>query len=63
VYIKEYGTLPDARAGLTEYFQRYNSARPHQALDYKTPNEVYFSPNWDSGLPPERGVIFLKSVV
>jgi putative transposase len=63
VYIKEYGTLPEARAGLAEYFQRYNCARPHQALGYKTPNEVYFSPNRDGGLPPvEKGAIFLKSV-
>ena len=29
--------------GLAEYFRFYNSERIHQALDYKTPDEVYAS--------------------
>ena len=29
--------------GLTKYFAFYNGERPHQALDYKTPDEVYQS--------------------
>ena len=61
VYIKGYETLPDARSGLTDYFQRYNTFRPHQALGYKTPSEVHFSGDGDGGLPPDSGAIFLKS--
>jgi putative transposase len=29
--------------GLAEYFRFYNLERIHQALDYKTPDEVYAS--------------------
>jgi putative transposase len=59
VYIKDYGTLPEARAGLADYFQSYNDFRPHQALGYKTPGEVHF-PDRDGGLPPDTGAISLK---
>jgi putative transposase len=61
VYIKDYATLPEAKSGLMEYFQKYNALRPHQALGYKTPREVHFSAGGDD-LPPEFGAIFLKSV-
>lgn len=33
--------MPDLLMGLTQYFQFYNQERWHQALDYKTPDEVY----------------------
>jgi putative transposase len=42
VYLKEYPTLPDARASLGSYFQFYNESRLHQSLDYRTPKEVHF---------------------
>jgi hypothetical protein len=61
-HIKEYGRLPDARAGLTEYFQRNNRSRLHRALGCKTPNEVYRFSQLAGGLPPEWGAVFLKSV-
>ena len=41
VYLKDYVSVPDARAGLTHYFAFYNHERPHQALAYRTPAEVY----------------------
>jgi putative transposase len=41
VYLKCYIDVLTLIAGLTEYFLFYNSERPHQALDYCTPNEVY----------------------
>jgi len=44
VYLKDYETVDAARAGLGEYFRFYNTARPHQALGYRTPAEVHFSP-------------------
>ena len=30
-----------ARTGLARYFHFYNFKRPHQALDYQTPAQVY----------------------
>lgn len=42
VYLKDYETVDAARAGLGEYFRFYNTARPHQALGYRTPAEVHF---------------------
>jgi putative transposase len=42
VYLKDYETPREARFGLTRYFNFYNYERPHQALDYLTPAEVYF---------------------
>lgn len=41
VFIKDYRTVTDARKGLQEYFQFYNHTRIHQALDYRTPAQVY----------------------
>lgn len=41
VYLKGYQTIPQARAGLSEYFYFYNNERFHQSLDYKTPWQVY----------------------
>ena len=41
VYLKGYQTIPEARTGLTEYFEFYNKERFHQSLDNKTPWQVY----------------------
>lgn len=41
VYLKGYETIPDAQAGLKEYFEFYNLNRKHQSLGYKTPWMVY----------------------
>jgi putative transposase len=41
VYLKGYATVPELLLGLTEYFDFYNTERPHQSLDYRTPDEVY----------------------
>ena len=41
VYLKDYQTVPEAREGLTHYFNFYNHERYHQSLDYKTPFAVY----------------------
>ena len=42
VYLKDYATPREARLELRHYFQFYNFERPHQALDYRTPAQVYF---------------------
>ncbi len=41
VYLHEYRSPREARQGLREYFEFYNNHRPHQALGYRTPAEVY----------------------
>jgi putative transposase len=43
VYLKCYTSVLALITGLTEYFCFYNTERPHQALDYCTPDEVYAS--------------------
>lgn len=41
VYLHDYASPREARQQLTKYFEFYNHIRPHQALAYKTPAEVY----------------------
>jgi len=41
IYWKKHDRLQDLLMGLTSYFLFYNEERRHQALDYKTPGEVY----------------------
>ena len=41
VYLKAYESIPEAREGLAAYFRFYNEERPHEALGYKTPEEVF----------------------
>jgi len=42
VYLRAYETPAELRAGLTRYFDFYNSRRRHSALDRRTPDAVYF---------------------
>ncbi len=44
VYLHDYQTIPQAAEGLGRYFRFYNTERPHEALGYRTPEEVYFDP-------------------
>ena len=43
VYLKAYQNGRDARVGIGNYFRFYNTERPHQALGYLTPAEVFIS--------------------
>ena len=43
VYLKDYRDVPEARHGLGSYFPFYNEQRIHQALEYRTPQDVHFS--------------------
>ncbi len=45
VYLKAYTGGKEARAGIGEYFDFYNLERPHQALGYQTPAEVFINGN------------------
>jgi putative transposase len=54
VYLKAYQNGKDARIGISDYFRFYNTARPHQALGYRTPGKVFTSIPFDE---PEKVVI------
>ena len=41
VYLKDYASGAECHAGLAAYLKFYCEERPHQALDYRTPGEVY----------------------
>ena len=41
VYIRDYGSVPELDMGLHSYFHFYNHQRPHQALAYRTPADLY----------------------
>ncbi len=43
MYLADYGSPRDARHGIAQYFTFYNSERPHQALDYRRPADLYFA--------------------
>ena len=42
VYLHDYVSPREARQGVERYLHFYNFERLHQALDYRTPEEVYF---------------------
>jgi putative transposase len=42
VYLHAYESVSGAKAGLQQYFTRYNQFRPHSSLDDKTPDEFYY---------------------
>jgi putative transposase len=44
VYLADYASPKAAREGLARYLEFYNGERPHQALGYRTPAEVYCAP-------------------
>ena len=41
VYLKAYASVLEAQRGLEDYFRLYNGIRPHQALGYRIPAEVF----------------------
>jgi putative transposase len=42
IYLKDYGDGRCLREGLDRYFRFYNTERPHQSHDYRTPQVMYF---------------------
>lgn len=42
IYLNVYDTVLEAKNGINEFIAFYNYCRPHQALDYKKPSEIYF---------------------
>jgi len=51
VYLNDYGDGLSADRGLRRWFEKYNQARPHQALDNATPLEWYRSARNYGGRP------------
>ena len=49
VYLKAYVGSGEARKELGAYFSFYNNQRPHQALGYRTPAEVFFGNSQAAG--------------
>lgn len=43
IYLKNYQNGADLHEGIKKYFHFYNRVRPHQALDYQTPESVYYA--------------------
>jgi len=51
IYLQDYGDGLAAGRGLGRWFDGYNQERPHQALGYATPAEVYFAPDSHGAKP------------
>jgi putative transposase len=41
VFLKAYGSVGEARAGIGGWIAFYNDRRPHQALGYRTPRDIF----------------------
>ena len=64
VYLKAYSNGREAKGGLDDYFCFYNTERPHQALGYRTPAEVFnLGPMQSTGQPPERNRTHVREMV
>ena len=66
VYLKAYTSASEARRELGAYFRFYNNQRPHQALGYRTPAEVFHQVRNASAeesqvteVPPEQVLVSL----
>ena len=55
VYLKAYSNGREAKAGLDGHFHFYNNQRPHQALGYRTPAEVFNGDSVQSTEHPTGG--------
>ena len=51
IYLHSYKKMQDLKKGVERYFQSYNNERFHQALDYRTPEEMHRSFVQENPLP------------
>lgn len=42
IYLNEYKNMKVLKKAIETYIFKYNTKRLHSAIDYKTPNEVYY---------------------
>ena len=61
VYLNGYATMGELTVGLTLYFSFYNAERPHQSLEYKTPDAVYASASGGGALIIDKFVVHPKA--
>ena len=54
VYLRAYASVLEAQRGLEDYFRFYNGLRPHQALGYRTPAEVFHGEPNERRCSPEK---------
>jgi putative transposase len=62
VFIKAYGSVAEARQGIGAWFAFYNNERPHQALDYRTPSQVFERAEVCGHVDNARGVDHMPTV-
>ena len=43
IYINDFHLSKELRQAIRQYVREYNTLRPHEALDYDTPENVYLS--------------------
>jgi putative transposase len=55
VYLNEYNSPREARAGISRYMEFYNYRRIHQALGYRTPAAVYANPRLLTKIDQTKG--------
>ncbi len=60
VYLKAYATPKEARAEIGKWFTFYNTLRPHQALDYQTP-QAFFEANLPCGYDGQNQAVLPTS--
>lgn len=44
IYLNEYKNMKILKKAIEKYILKYNTRRLHSAIDYQTPNEVYYQP-------------------
>ena len=54
MYLKADQTVPEGRVGINAYLEFYNRQRPHQALGYRTPAEVYQNGQDEKGVAAQE---------
>ena len=57
VYLKAYQNGSEARAGIGTYLEFYNQERPHQALGYRTPWDVFQEGQQTKCLQEQKGAL------
>ena len=53
VYLRDYGNGDQLQRGAQSWYTHYNYQRPHQALNYATPAELYFAPESHGARPAD----------
>ncbi len=62
-YLKAYQSGTEARKGIGAYLDFYNRERPHQALGYRTPGQVFEEGRPNRWLPDRAEALSSSEVV